>query len=118
MLHRFAGLGLEVELPGEADGLGMIDGHVHEGGEVVEFPLHVGVPQALVAFPPAPEDIAGAAEAMGDLEGLLDLGRSERERLGARARGRPVDIAGIAEQVGRAPEELDASPLLVVKVTF
>ncbi len=113
VLHRLTGFGFEVELAGEADGLRMIHGHVHEGGEVVDLPLHVGVPETLVAFATAPEHIARAAEAMGDLERLLHLGRGVGERLRIRARGRAVDVPGIRKKVGRAPEQPDAAPLLV-----
>ena len=58
-------LRLEVELAGKADLLRVVDGHVHESGEVVDLPLHVGVPEALVALAAAPERIALAAEASG-----------------------------------------------------
>jgi len=38
-------LGLaRIELAGEADLLGVIDGHVHEGRQMLDLALHVGVP--------------------------------------------------------------------------
>ena len=112
MLGRLFRLGLDVELALEADLLGVVDRHVQELGEVVELALHVGVPEILVAFAAAPEDVAGAVEFLGDFEGLLHLRRGVGEDLGVAARGRTVHVARIAEQVGRAPEQLDAGPLL------
>ena len=113
VLHRLAGLGLEVELAREADLPRVFHRHVHEPGEMVELPLHVGVPEALVTFAAAPERVAGAAETMCDLHRLLHLGRRVGEDLGVGAGGRSVHVAGIREQVGRAPEQLLAGPLLV-----
>jgi RNA polymerase sigma factor (sigma-70 family) len=43
---------------GEADGFLVRHGHVQERGQVVEFALHVRVPQARVALASAPEHIA------------------------------------------------------------
>ena len=111
MLSRLLGLGFEVELPLEADLLGIVDGHVHELGEVLELALHVGVPEGLIAFAAAPERVAMAAKLLGDLQGLLHLRRGEGERIGVGTSGGAVDVAGIAEQIGRPPEQLDAGPL-------
>ena len=58
MLGRLLGLGLDVELAGEADLLGVVDGHVQELREMLELALHVRVPQVLVAFAAAPERVA------------------------------------------------------------
>ena len=58
VLGRLLRLRLDVELAVEADLLGVIDGHVQEPGQVIELALHVGVPQVLVAFAAAPEDVA------------------------------------------------------------
>ena len=111
VLGRFLGLGLEIELPLEADLPGVVDGHVHELGQVVELALHVGVPESLVAFAAAPERVAFAAEFLGHFQGLLHLGRGVGEGVGIGARGGAVDIARIAEEIGRAPQQLDAGPL-------
>ena len=113
MLGRLFRLGLDVELAGEADLLGVVDGHVEEAGEVLELALHVGVPQILVAFAAAPERVAPAAEFLGDFERLLHLRGGEGERLGVRAGRRAVHVAAVAEQVGGAPEQLDAGALLL-----
>ena len=114
VLGRLLGLGLDVELAGEADLLGVIDGHVHEAGQVVQLALHVGVPEGLVAFAAAPEHVARPAEFLGHFQGLLDLGGGKGEGVGVAACGRAVHVARIAEQVGRAPEQLDAGPLLLL----
>ena len=62
VLGRLLGLGLDVELAREADLLGVVDRHVHEAGQVIELALHVGVPEVLIAFAAAPEDVAHAAQ--------------------------------------------------------
>ena len=85
---------------------------MQEAGQVVQLALHVGVEQGLVALAPAPEDVARAAELLGDLQGLLHLRGGEGEDVGVAARGRAVHVARVAEQVGRAPEQLDAGALL------
>ena len=113
VLGRLLRLGLDVELALEADLLGVIDGHVQEAGQVIQLALHVGVPQVLVALAAAPEDVARAAQLLGDFERLLHLGRGEGEHVGIAAGGRAVHVARIAEQVGRAPQQLDAGPLLL-----
>ena len=81
---------------------------------MVELALHVGVEQGRVPFAASPEGIAGAAQLVGDLHRLLDLGRGEGEDVEIRAGGRAVHVAGIGEQVGGAPEQLDAGPRLFV----
>ncbi len=111
VLRRLLGFRLEVELPGEADFAGVIDGHVHELGEVVQLALHVGVPEVLVALAPAPECVARAAKLLGHFQSLLYLGGGKGEGVGIRTGGRAVDVARIAEQVGCAPKHLNARPL-------
>ena len=114
MLGRLLGLGLEIELALEADLLGIVDGHVHERGQVIQLALHVGVEQVLIAFAAAPEDIAGPAQLLGHFERLLDLGGGVGEGVGIGAGGGAVHVARIGEQVGRAPQQLDAGPLLLL----
>ena len=118
VLGRLLGLRLEIELAGEADLLGVIDGHVHEGGQMLDLALHVGVPQALIALASAPERVALPAEFLRHFEGLLHLGRGEGEGVGVAACGGAVHVTRIAEQVGRAPEQLDAGPLLLLLEHF
>ena len=81
---------------------------------MVELPLHVGVEQRGVAFAAPPERVAGAAELVGDLHGLLHLRGGEGEDVEVGAGGRPVHVARIAEQVRGAPEQLDAGTCLLV----
>jgi hypothetical protein len=91
-------LRLDVELAGEADLLLVVDRHVKERGEVVELALHVGVEQGGVAFAPAPEGVAFAAEGVGRLDRLLHLGRGVGEDVGVR-RGPPaLVVARVAKR--------------------
>ena len=114
VLGRFLGLGLDIERAGEADLFLVIDGHVQEPGEVVELAFHVGVEQGRVAFAASPEGVARPAQLVRDLHGLLDLGAGEGEDVEIGAGGRAVHVAGIGEEVGGAPEQLDAGPCLFV----
>ena len=81
---------------------------------MVELALHVGVEQGRIAFAASPERVAGPAQLVRDLHGLLDLGAGEGEDVEIRAGGRAVHEAGIGEEVGGAPEQLDAGPRLFV----
>lgn len=112
MLGRFLGLRFEVELALEADLPGMIDRHVHEPCEVVELALHVSVPQIHVAFAPAPECVAHAAQRMRHFQGFLYLRRGVCESIGIATGSRAVYVARVAEQVGRSPQQANASAVL------
>ena len=63
--RRFLGLRLNQELGVQAD--------VEELGHVLLLALHLGVPQVLVAFTAAPEHVVLGAQALGDLQGVLQL---------------------------------------------
>ena len=114
VLGRLLRLGLDVEGAGEADLLLVIHGHVEEAGHVVELPLHVGVQERRVALASPPEGIAGTAQLVRQLERLLDLRGGVGEGVEIRAGGRAVHVAGVGEEVGRPPEQLDARAALLV----
>ena len=111
---RLLGLGLDVELALESDLLLVVDGHLEEAGEVIEFALHVGVPEGGVAFAATPEGVSLATEFVGDFHRLLHLGRGVGVDIGVGAGGRSVEEAGIGEEAGGAPEKLDAGALLLL----
>src|SRR5690606_29009984 len=89
----FARLGFDVELAGEADLFLVVDRHVEERGEVVEFALQVGVEQGGVAFAAAPEGVAFAAEGVGGVDGGLHLGGGVGEDI---EMGRGAGALGVA----------------------
>ena len=109
---RLAGFWFDVELAFEADLLFVVDGHVEEGGEVLDFPLHVGIEEGGVAFAAAPERVACAAEAFGDVHGFFDLSGGVGEDVGVRGGGSALAVAWVGEETGGAPEELDAGLFL------
>ena len=82
VLGRLFGLGLEQELPLEADRLGEIDRHVHEAGQVIELTLHVGVVEVGVPLAASPEDIVHAPQFVRDLDRLFYLRRGVRKYVG------------------------------------
>ena len=106
MLGGLLRLGLDEELAVKADLLCVVDRHVHEAGQVVEFAAHVGVQQRLVSFPASPEDVVGASETLGDLHRLLHLCRGVREHRGVGVRRGARHESWVAEHVARAPEQL------------
>ena len=107
-------LGLNIELTLEADGLLPLDGHVEEGGKVIEFALHVGVPEGGVPLASTPEEIASSSELVGDTDRLLHLGSGMGVDIDAGRGGRPLGKARVSEETGGAPEKFLASaPLLL-----
>ena len=73
VLGRFHRLGFDVELTLETDLFLVIDSHVQEGAEVIQFTLDVGIPKGRVAFSATPKDIAFPSKLVGNLNGFLDL---------------------------------------------
>ena len=111
-LHR---LRLDQQAALEADAVLVLGDEVEEPGQLVALALEVGVEQRVVALAAAPQDVVRAAETLGDLEHVLDLGRGVREDLGIGVRGRAALVARVGEQVGRAPQERRARPGLVAE---
>ena len=111
-LHR---LRLDQQLAREADPVLVLGDQVQEPGELGPLAREVGVEQRVVALAAAPQDVVLAAEALRHLEHVLDLGRGVGEHLGIGVRGRAGLVARMAEQVGRAPQQLSAGPLLVAR---
>ena len=107
MLHRLHGFGLDEERSLEALGAGVVAGHAEHGGHVLLLALHVGVQQRHVALTAAPEDVAVAAQLDGGVNGVLDLqhGAGGGVEVGV-GRG-AVHVAGVAEDVGRAPQQAE-----------
>ena len=87
---------------------------VQEARELRALAREVGVQERVVALAAAPQDVVLAAEPLRHLEHVLDLGGGVGEHLGIGVRGRAGLVARMGEQVGRAPQQPDAGPLLVV----
>src|SRR3954468_12247856 len=118
MLGGLLWLGLDIELPPKADLLFVIDSHLQESAEMIEFAFDIGVPQSRIAFATAPKNIPSPAEFVGDFESFLYL----RSRVGkhirvATCRG-PMTITGVYKKTGCPPEELDTGPLLLLLQNF
>ena len=88
---------------------------VQEPGELGALALEVGVEQGVVALAAAPQDVVLAAQPLGDLEHVLDLRRGVGEDLGVGVGRGAGLVARVREQVGGAPQEADAGPLLVAQ---
>ena len=104
----FPGLGLDVELALESD-LPSYSPRPCGGrlGQVVQLALHVRVQQGGVALAAAPEGVAFRPPSMWVTSmAFLHLRRSVGEDVSTRAGGRALIVALVAEEAGRAPEEL------------
>ncbi|AOW24381.1 hypothetical protein BJP26_13020 [Sphingomonas melonis TY] len=108
VLGRFVRLGFDQDRAGEADLMLVIDDEAEEAAEIVEFALHVGVVERLIALATAPQHVVGAAEAVRRFEGVAHLHRAPGEHLRIRVGGATGGIARVAEQIGGAPQELAA----------
>lgn len=75
---------------------------------MIELAFHVRVVEALVAFTTAPEHVVLATEFEGDLHGLFHLRGSVGENVSVAAGGRAMHESRVREEVGGAPQELDA----------
>jgi hypothetical protein len=93
----FTRLGFDVEGAGETDLLLVIHRHVEEPGQVVQFPLHVGVPQGGVTFTAAPERVTFAAQTVRDFESLLYLRRRIGKHIRIRRSARPLVVTLVGE---------------------
>ena len=112
VLGGFLGLGLDEELAFEADLFLVFDGEAQEGCELLLFLLEACVEEGFVAFAAAPEDVVFTVEVVGGVEGVLDLGGGVGEDLEVGVGAGAVGVAGVAEEVCGAPEELDAGFVL------
>ena len=83
-LHR---LGLDEQRALEADLVLVLDDEVQEPGELRALAPEVRVEQRVVALAAAPQHVVRAAQPLGDLEHVLDLGGRVREDLGIGVRG-------------------------------
>ncbi len=97
----------------EPDGVLVLDHHVEEPAELIEFMGHVGVQQRVVALSAAPQHVVLAAELLGCGHAVRDLRRSvfEQLRIGV-GRGTRLE-PWVREQVRRAPQQAHAGALLM-----
>ncbi len=113
VLGRLLRLGLDQERTLEPDPVLVLGDQMKESGELVLLPAKVGVEQRLVALAAAPQHVVRPAQPMGRLEHRAHLGRGKGEHFGVWVGRCAGGIAGMAEQVGRAPQELQPGPLHV-----
>ena len=112
MLCWFFWLGFKQELSFEADLLGIVDCHVHEPGQVIQFTLHVCVVEVVITFAATPEDIVFATKFQRDFQSFLDLSGCESEDIGVAGGCSSVHEARMREHVCCSPQQLDACSLL------
>ena len=108
VLGRLVRLGLDQDGALEADLVLVLDHQVHEAAELRELALQVGVEQGLVAFAAAPQHVVRAAQLVRQLEHVLHLRGGIGEDLGVGVGRGAGHVAPVREQVGRAPQQLDA----------
>ena len=99
------GLGLDEQGALEADLVLVLSHHRQESGELVGLLAQTGIEQSLVTLSASPQHVVGPIEAVGGLKHVADLGGGMGEHLGIGVGGRTGGVAGVAEQVGRAPQQ-------------
>lgn len=112
--RRLLGLRLDQELSVQADLLSILVAHVEELGHVRLFALHLRVPQVLVAFTSTPEHVVLGSQALGNLQGMLQLATGVSIDVGERGGGSTGNEARVGEQGGGVPQQLDAGGLHVL----
>ncbi len=86
----------------------MVCDQVQEPGQLVGFLPHAGVEEGLIALAAAPQDVVLPAQPLGRRHRVADLRGGMGDDLGVGVGGRTRGVAGVAEQVGGAPQQLDA----------
>lgn len=108
VLHRLHGFRLDKERSLETLRTGVVARHAQHRGHVLLLALHVGVQQRHVALAAAPEDVAVAAQLDRRVDGVLDLQHRACRSVEIGIRRGAVHVAGVPEDVGRTPQQLDA----------
>ena len=105
MLGGLLRLGLDQQRPGEADLVLVRHHQLEEPRELVALLTQAGVQQRLVALAPAPQDVVLTAEAVRGLHRVAHLRCGMGKHLRVGVGGTAGGVAGMGEQVGRAPEQ-------------
>ncbi|SYZ57601.1 hypothetical protein CPBF367_38810 [Xanthomonas arboricola pv. juglandis] len=92
----------------EADRTAVVACQGQKARHVVLLALHLGVVQAGVALAAAPEHVVLATQLDGGIDRGLDLHRRTRHHIEVRVGRCAVHVARVREQVGGAPQQLDA----------
>src|SRR3981081_1847540 len=99
------GLRFNEDLPVEADLVFVVDDQRKERAHLIEFLLHVGVQQRLVAFTAAPQHIVRATQTLGRFHAVLHRRRGPRENLRGRICRGARHEARMREEVCRPPQQ-------------
>ncbi len=108
VLHRLHRLGLDQEIALEADAASVVARQSEEARQMLLLAPHLRVVQARIALATAPEHVVLPAQGHRRLQRRLDLHRRARHHVEIRVGRRTVHIARMREQIGRAPQQLDA----------
>ena len=114
MLAGFGGLGFNEVDSLETDLAAIVARHAQELPQVVQFTFHIGVDQRSVALTTAPEHVVFTAQLHGGFQCRFHLGAAVAHHRKVGVGRRSVHVAGMREEVGRAPEQLYAGGLLVL----
>ena len=72
------------------------------------FALHIGIQQRHISLAAAPEDVILAAQLDRGVDSVLDLQHGAGRRIEVGIGRRTVHVAGMPENIGRAPKQLDS----------
>ncbi len=108
VLHRLHRLGLDQEIALEADAASVVARQGEEARQVLLLAPHLRVVQARIPLATAPEHVVLPAQRHRRLQRRLDLHRRARHHVEIRVGRRAIHVARMREQIGRAPQQLDA----------
>ena len=108
VLGGFVGLRLDQQGAFEADAMLVFDHELHEAPQLIAFALEIGIEEGLVALAPAPENVVGAVQPVGGVEGLCHLGRRARKYIRVGVGCGSGGVARVSKEVRGAPQQPDA----------
>ena len=108
MLGGLEGLGLDENRAFEADAVLVLDHHATGIAVLIQLAAQIGVQQRVVALAPAPEHVVLAAQPVRRFQAVAHLRGRPGIDLRIGTGGRAAGVARMAEQIGRAPQQLDA----------
>src|ERR1051326_7947784 len=113
VLGRLFWLGLNIELAFEPDCFFVLDYHMQELSQMVQFPLEVGIPKSAVALASSPKHIACPLKFMSHFDGFFHLRGGISKGVGIAAGCRAVHESWMSKQASRPPEQPYSRALLL-----
>src|SRR5699024_716460 len=98
----------------EAVSAAVIFSLMHKLCQMIPFPLHICIEERHITLTSAPEHISLAAYRDGCIQSTFDLAPGISQKIEIRIRSRTVHKTRMAEQIGCAPKQLNATILMLL----